>query len=386
MLEGVLASFAQFDNDVRASRSKSGMVEKVKRGEWVWAAPIGYKRLVKGGNLVIDEEKAFYIRLAFEEWAKGEHSFRSLNEFLYQKGFRTRNGKKNCMQLIEKIIRNPIYYGSIRAFGMEVPGKFAPIISEELYWKCQPGTRQRFGVAKRIKAHPGFPLRRFVRCAQCGQLLTGSASSNGRSKTRYPYYHHQKQGCPAAAFYPKASLEQIFIEFLGEIKPELRYEKAFKAVVMDVWQQNYKKLDIENVRVRREIETLEIERQRVFDLHREGVYTDEEFMEQKDRINTLVRQKKNLLDDKRVEEFNMEDALNYCFEFVRDSAQTWRELEAYPALRARFQKLVFPENIVFDGSRFGTSKTSLIYKLNEANGSDSSKLVTPRGIEPRFTP
>jgi site-specific DNA recombinase len=338
MMEGVLSTFAQFDNDVRASRSKSGMIEKVKRGEWVWAAPIGYKRLIKGGNLVVDEDKAPYIRLAFEEWAKGEHSFRSLNEFLFQRGFRTRSGKKACMQLIEKIVHRAVYSGNIRAFGIEVRGQFPPLISEELFWKCQPGVRRSFGAGKRAKENPDFPLRRFVNCAQCGGSLTGSISTNGHTQAKYPYYHHQKQGCPAAVSFSKSALEQSFIEFLGQISPRhSKYEKAFKAIVIDMWQSNYKKLDAENARVRKEIEVLEVERQRIFDLHRSGTYTDEEFLDQKERVNVLIEQKKRLLEEKRVEEFDMEVALNYCFEFVRDSAETWRSFEDFPALRARFQ-------------------------------------------------
>ena len=54
-MEGVLSVFAEFDNNVRAQRSKSGMEERIKQGVWVWSAPLGYKRLIKGGNLVPDD-------------------------------------------------------------------------------------------------------------------------------------------------------------------------------------------------------------------------------------------------------------------------------------------------------------------------------------------
>src|SRR6185295_10912554 len=131
-------------------RSKSGMEERVRAGIWAWAAPLGYKRLVKGGNLVLDEERAPYIQLAFEEWAKGTHSFMSLANFLYERGFRTRSSTKAYPQLIEKMIRNPLYCGIIRAFGTEVKGAFTPIIDEELFLKCQSGTRRRFGAGERV--------------------------------------------------------------------------------------------------------------------------------------------------------------------------------------------------------------------------------------------
>lgn len=54
--------------------------------------------------------------------------------------------------------------------------------------------------------------------------------------------------------------------------------------------------------------------------------------------------------------------------------------------RARFQKMVFPEKTTFDGKKLGTEKMSLVHELNETAGADSSKLVTPPGIEPGFAP
>ena len=226
-----------------------------------------------------------------------------------------------------------------------------------------------------------FPLRRFAICTECGKSLTGSAST-GRGGVKYPYYHHHKQDCPLAKSFPKETLEQNFVEYLQTITPSKKYEKVFKAIVTDVWQSNYKRLDGENARIRKEIAVLEGERQRVFDKHRAGTYSDTDFLEQKDYINNRIGEKKNLLQEKQIEEFDMEVALDYCFRFVRDTARTWVDLAPHPEYRARFQNQVFPEKVTFDGKKFGTKKMSLIYELNRANDAKNSNLVTPPGIEP----
>ncbi len=380
LMEGVIASVAEFDNSVRSERSKGGMVEKTKQGIWVWPAPLGYKRIVKGGNLVVDDEVAPYIRLAFEEYSKGVHSYRSLALFLSERGFRTHNGKKPCMQIIEKIIRKPIYYGIIQAFGIEVEGKFAPIIDEELFWKCQTKQKGKFHSGKRSVENSEFPLRKISICSECNMSLTGSSSTNHAGK-KYPYYHHHKQNCSLAKFIKKESLEMSFIQFLRKISPCSKNEKVFKAVVRDVWQSNYKKLDAENARVRKEIEVLESERQKIFDMHRSGKYSDEEFVEQKNIVNTKIYQKKNLLEDKRMEEFNMEEALEYCFNLVRQSDKTWLDLEETPILRSRFQKTIFPEKVIFNGKNLGTNKMSLVYEMNQESDPETSTLVTLQRIE-----
>jgi hypothetical protein len=41
-MEGVLAAFAQFDNDCRSDRTRAGMKAALELGRWVFLAPIGY--------------------------------------------------------------------------------------------------------------------------------------------------------------------------------------------------------------------------------------------------------------------------------------------------------------------------------------------------------
>ena len=103
-------------------------------------------------------------------------------------------------------------------------------------------------------------------------------------------------------------------------------------------------------RVRREVEKLEAERQRVFELHRSGVYSDTDFIYQKSVINQQINQKYSLVNENRIEEFNMEEALTYAFDFVRNTTKKWLAFE-YPE-RVRFQKMIFDGNVDFDGKKF----------------------------------
>ena len=322
--------------------------------------------------------------MAFTEWSKGTYTYRKLSDYLAERGFRSKSGKKIYQQTIEKIIRNQIYFGQIKAFDMEVQGAFEAIIPEDLFWKCQPNQHKKIAITKRDAQNPKFPLKKHTVCTQCYTSLTGS-SSTGRSGKKYPYYHHHKQNCELAVSHSKADVEKKFLEYLEKISPtHKQYEALFKRIVLDVWQTNYKRLDAENERIRREIGSLESDRQKVFDAHRNAVYNDTEFLDQKNYLNARIREKKLMLEEKQIEEFNMENALSFCFEMVRDSALTWTNLEKHPEFRARFQKLIFPENIEFDGEKFGTNKLGLVYRLKETYDADSSNLVIPRGIEPRF--
>ncbi len=381
VMEGVISVFAEFDNNVRTERSKGGMMEKVKKGIWVWNAPIGYYRIYKGANLSPEPSTAHYIKTIFEEYSKGTYTYRSLAEHMNKLGFKTMFGKNICMQLIEKILKNPLYCGRIKVWGLDIKGDFEAIVDEELFLKCQKGYRKKYTKMNRSIKNADFPLRRICVCPECDTSITGS-SSRGSKGGKYSYYHHHKQECTKAKFIPKEVFEQMFVEYLNEITPDIRYEKIFKAIVLDIWQSNYKKLDENNAKVRTEIDRLEQERQKIFDLHRNGKYSDDEFQEQKEVINKKMYNKRQLLQGNHIEEFNMEETLNHCFSFIRETSKTWIHLKNTNYVRTmQFQKQIFPDKITFDGEKFGTKELSLIYKMNQVTDADKSHLVSVQQIE-----
>ena len=350
------------------------MQERLAQGVWVWQCPLGFHRPVKNQNIVPDPKTAPLIKLAFEEWAKGIYTYRDLAEFLAKRGLRTAFGSKPSHQLIEGMIRNPIYCGIIDAWGQKLPGSFEPVISKELFNRCQPEYQSSHALPRQAD-NPLFPLRQFVICQDCKEPFTGSESLGCRGKKKYPYYHHHGQNCDSRAYIPKRTFEQLFLEYLTAISPNPKFEKLFKAVVVDIWKNNYQTLDNENEKIRREIVALEQERQKVFDFHRSGKYSDEEFEQQKKYVNERITEKRLLINEKAAEEYNMEEALDYCFNFIRDSAKTWKEFEVNHSIRVRFQKRIFTGALEFNGKTFGTPKLSCVYELNEHFLNDETSLV-----------
>ncbi|MCX6755184.1 MAG: recombinase family protein [Candidatus Nomurabacteria bacterium] len=379
LMEVMLSGFAEFDNNVRTERSIGGMKERLKKGIWVWQAPLGYCRTEKGGNLVPDPKIAPYIKMAFEEYAKGTYTYKSLAKYLNEKGFISRYGQPVIFQMVEKILKNPLYCGIIRVWDTEMKGAFEPLIDENLFYLCQKPTKTSRNV-KHKKINHDFPLRKLAVCQFCNDPLTGSRSTSHTGK-RYPYYHHHNKKCSYAKSIPKENFEQMFVEFLNEITPSMEYENAFKAIVIDIWKNNYKGFDEENKILRKEIEELEIKRQRIFELHQTKVYDDTDFLAQKNIICKKIAQKESMIHDKRVDEFNMEEALDFCFDTVRNTANTWLKCEKEPEERLRFQNFIFEENIQFSGSKFGTTKLTPIYSMYQEFLLNPSSLVTLQRIE-----
>jgi site-specific DNA recombinase len=373
LMETILAGFAQFDNDIRAIRSRNGMAERMRQGIWVWRAPLGYKRTHKGANLSIDPKTAPIIHLIFETYATGTHTYQSVADVLKRLGHKTATGKYPFPQQIEKIVRNPIYCGIIRAWGEEHKAAFEPIIDMYLFNKCQNGYKDRIRNGPRKIKNPDFPLRRLIACSECYKPLTASTST-GRHGKKYPYYHHQHQDCPNATFIPRTVLEETFTTYLQHISPTLKYEAAFKAVVTDICDNDSEVTKAAHDRHSKELVNIEKERKRIFDAHRTGIYSDAEFIEQKSSIDQRIMHQQANKPDNTGDDFDINAALDFCLSFTRDSASQWHRL-GFPE-KLRFQKLVFSGNIPFDGKNFGIAELSPIYTLHEEYAHDESNLVT----------
>lgn len=388
LMETVIAGFAEFDNNVRAERTKVGMKQRVEEGLWIWAPPLGFHKPQRGKktNIAPDPKTAPLIRAAFEEYAKGGRTYKDIASFLERQGLLTRHGKPVKLQEVQKMLRNPVYSGVISSTMGEYAGAFEPIISRTLFAACQQKPVSTLArIAPRSKENPSFPLRKLVRCAECGKSLAGSAPT-GRGGKRYPSYHHSNQECSLSRSIPKKRFEEIFVEHLKTLLPDAGCVKLFRAVVLDIWKTNLKRFDEEGAQIRARIEKLGRDRQRVFELHRSGVYSDQDFSEQKRLVGSQLDVQHSLLEERRARECDMEQIMDDALGFVTNATATWLALaDNYPA-RIRFQNLLFLEKLPFDGEKFGTAKMSPILELKETSRGEKSLLVAPGGIEPPLPP
>jgi hypothetical protein len=181
-MEGVLAAFAQFDNDVRADRTRAGMKAALELGRWPFLAPLGYLNAPRGigKSLVPDPERAPIVCRAFEEYATGRFTKQQLLEQARAWGLTNRRDRPLTSQAIGVLLKNQLYAGivDVPAYGVRAKhGDFEPLISEDLFYRVQAVLSGRVpSTTPQQRAHPDFPLRGFVRCESCGRGLTGSWS------------------------------------------------------------------------------------------------------------------------------------------------------------------------------------------------------------------
>src|SRR5262245_44146540 len=134
LMEGVLAAFAQFDNDVRSDRTRAGMRATLELGRWTFPAPLGYLNAPKwsGKSLVHDPERAHLVKRAFEDLATGRYTKQDVIARATAAGLRSRKGLTLSPQSFGQLMRNPIYIGKIESpdYGVSTRGDFEPIVDE----------------------------------------------------------------------------------------------------------------------------------------------------------------------------------------------------------------------------------------------------------------
>src|SRR5258707_1825823 len=143
LMEGVLAAFAQFDNDVRSDRTRAGMRAALELGRWTFPAPIGYLNAPKwsGKSLVPDPERASLIARAFEDLATGRFTKQEVIARMTEAGLRTRRGLVLSPQSFGKMVRNSIYVGRIESpdYGVSTLGDFEPLVDEATFYRVPAG-------------------------------------------------------------------------------------------------------------------------------------------------------------------------------------------------------------------------------------------------------
>jgi DNA invertase Pin-like site-specific DNA recombinase len=166
---------------------KRGNREKLARGEWPNHAPFGYLNDKATKTVVVDETKEKYVKRVFQLRLKNK-GLREISDILYSEGLRTNSGGKVYVNQIQRIIRNPFYTAIMFREGKYYPGKFKPIISQNIFDQAQEISVNRSRPKSKTLL---FPLRGFMKCENCGCALTASLKKGHH----YYYCTNGKQKC-----------------------------------------------------------------------------------------------------------------------------------------------------------------------------------------------
>lgn len=184
---GINLNLAKYYSDAISDNVKRAYEQKLRNGEWIGKAPIGYKNIdLENGtkSIIFDPDRYFLIREVFELYASGKYSMKTLSKEMEKKGLRgSQTGKPISTSQIEQILKNPFYYGMMRTNDKLYPHKYDPLISLNLYNKVHE-VIDSYNKQNFKRTNKPYIFRGLVKCQECGCSISPEIK-----KGKYVYYH-----------------------------------------------------------------------------------------------------------------------------------------------------------------------------------------------------
>ena len=249
LMLNVLLSFAQFEREIIAERTRDKIAATRRKGKWSGGRPLlGYDVDPRGQRLAVNAEEAERVRAVYALFLEHESLPQVVRELEARgwsnKRWRTRSGKESGGDPFSKVglrrlLTNVLYAGKVRYKEEVHDGEQPALVDPAVFRRAQEllhGTgRGGASAGNRL----GALLRGLLRCVPCGCAMTPSHSAKG--VRRYRYYtctNAQKRGwdaCPSKSL-PADEIERLVLErirglgrdpaLLREILAQARGEEA----------------------------------------------------------------------------------------------------------------------------------------------------------------
>ena len=105
---------SKYYSDNLSENIKRGVRQKVRRGEWLNLAPFGYQNNPRIRNIEPHPVNSKIVVCAYEEYARGTHSFVSLGAFLADLGVVSRNDTPLAKVSIKRLLTHSGRYPKIK--------------------------------------------------------------------------------------------------------------------------------------------------------------------------------------------------------------------------------------------------------------------------------
>jgi len=379
LVETMMAAQHQYHRKNNRRQVIQKQKARLESGYWAFNAKDipGYKRgdhPLHKWILVKNEPEASIIKEAFEGYADGRFVEQTdVLNYLRRNNFR--GGKKIYLSLVKRLLTRVLYAGCIEFPDWEVSrrrGHHEAIVSLETFEKVQEKLEGKSYVVTRKDTTADFPLRGFVKCEHCKELLTASWST-GKTK-KHPYYRCKNKACVVGnKSIRKDEMEGRFEDLLQEIVPTEAALKLTKVLFEKRWQ---KKISEFEKNTKGDVSRLKEVKERVELLSIRAAKAKNDTVAEKyeEQIGKLANEElliSEKIQSQQVTEKDFGTALNEVFGVIKSPYNLWVS-EGMNSKRLAL-RLVFAEQIAYSSETgFGTPELSLPVRVFELIGTGKS--------------
>ena len=298
MVWNMFVMMAQNYVDSLRDNVNRSIAQKLREGEWISTAPIGYEHINHGskhdrgkGQILLDKLRAPLVKRLFEEYASGIYTLSEMVKKAKEWGLGNSRGNQGdlCRSHIYSIITNPFYYGVMRVkkTGKEYSHIYETIITKELFDKCQ-AVRLGWNKKKFQWGAKEYVFRGLIKCAATGKVVTADTKSKVNSKgekKEWTYLITMNPDNPEKKVYVKedkiiAEVQKVFDSMY--LDPEL-LEKVLEVIKLSAnSEQDYYKAKI--AELKSEHTKIKTRMDRLTDLFLDGMFDEKTYKEKRDSL------------------------------------------------------------------------------------------------------
>ena len=206
ILEGMLESFAEYYSAELSQKVKRGRKESLIKGQYV-GGRIAFGYYVKDKKVYLHEQNAEIVKQVFNDYLSGM-KLKDIADKLNNIGLQNVLGGKFCINIISRMLRNPIYTGRFYANDTVYTNVYPQIIDETTFDKVNKMLSVGKHTGAQKKAVVPFILSGKLICGKCYTQMTGD-SGTGRNGIHYYYKCHNRKKNKAC---DKKTIEKNYIE------------------------------------------------------------------------------------------------------------------------------------------------------------------------------
>jgi site-specific DNA recombinase len=357
LILNVLLSFAQFEREIIAERTRDKMRAAKRRGKWIGGRPpLGYDISDTGRSLEVNETEAEQVNRLFKAYlvhrsitltiaAAAEEGI--INKRWVTKAGKITGGAPFTKSSMHRFLTNAIFTGQVSLDSILYPGEHTQIVDSDLFDSVQRVLKGNDRACLGRESSKYDPLLKgIIRCSNCGRAMIHSTTKKEGNKV-YRYYvcgKAMKEGwksCPTKSV-PAQEMENLVIEQIQKVGTDSDLQVAIQSQVKA--SNNEEIFDLQNRIAVRQSTRKSLQRQLKTAIKNQASAAKFELLNQQTEENERKLQQETaqleICQNDAVEDSEVTSALQ-SFDSV------WAELS--PHERRKIVHLLI-ENVSFDGS------------------------------------
>ena len=297
LMHGIMSSIAEFYSKNLANEVIKGSTQKAKAGGTPGKAPTGYLniRRIENGREIrtieVDLVRGPLMAWAFEEYATGEWTIRTLLAELTKRGLNTTSSaqmpsKPLVISNFNRLLHNPYYRGTVTYRGAQYVGAHPPLVSVETWNRVQDVLTQANTAGDKHKVHSHY-LTGSLFCGDCGERMIISINT-GRRGTKYPYFicvgRQKKRGACQQRAVLIELVEAKVEDYYADIQPTQDEAALVKSALTHLLRTRRQQAEVERGAQERRLRKLSDERTKLMEAYYDSAIPKDLFKSEQARI------------------------------------------------------------------------------------------------------